>query len=124
MEEQAPQKKDPNVIQRIWCYAYTPEEEPLTPISKEQYYKEFDGDKKPTPSQTKAYDQAWQAKNFEIDNYWKRANYFWLFQAAAFTGYFAVLGTDAYKVKPQSAYMVACIGFLTALAWHFTFQAR
>ncbi|MBC8883334.1 hypothetical protein H9X57_07550 [Flavobacterium piscinae] len=31
-----------------------------------------------------SYQQAWNAKNFEIELYWKRAQYFWAFQICRF----------------------------------------
>jgi hypothetical protein len=32
----------------------------------------------------RAYEKAWDSKKFEIENYWKRAAYFWAFQVASF----------------------------------------
>jgi hypothetical protein len=36
----------------------------------------------------KAYEIANDNRKFEISNYWKRANYYWLFQASVYAGYF------------------------------------
>lgn len=38
-----------------------------------------------SPSQQAALSRAHELRKFEIENYWKRSNYFWLFQAAAIT---------------------------------------
>jgi hypothetical protein len=67
-----------------------------------------------------AYEKAWESKQFEIGNYWKRANYFWLFQVAAFTAYFAILGSEAYNKNIEVLYAIIAIGFLTGFAWFLT----
>ena len=59
---------------------------------------------------------AWSAKNFEIDNYWRRATYFWAFQVASFAGYFAVFSSSFYEENTEVLYCVVCIGFVTAFA--------
>lgn len=48
----------------------------------------------------KAYEKAWDARKFEIDNYWKRTTYFWAFQITSFTGYLAVLNSNSYTSLP------------------------
>lgn len=73
-----------------------------------------------------SYQQAWAAKNFEIELYWKRAQYFWAFQIAAFAGYFAVLNSNSYSndppKNPEVLFFVICIGSITAMAWNFINQ--
>ncbi|KAA8485394.1 hypothetical protein BDE36_2056 [Arcticibacter tournemirensis] len=68
-----------------------------------------------------SYQKAWEAKNFEIDLYWRRATYFWAFQIASFAGYFTVLNSKQFEENnPKDhviLYFVVCIGFITALAW-------
>ncbi len=99
-------------------FFYTDKDANVEEISKEEYEKLFVNDK--ADAKIKAtYDKAWEAKNFEIENYWKRANYFWAFQVASFAGYFAVLSSDAYLKNPQILYSVICIGFISSLAWVF-----
>jgi hypothetical protein len=63
----------------------------------------------------KAYEQAWHARDFEIDNYWKRTLYFWGFQVASFAGYFTLFSKKG-EHEPL-LFCVSCIGFITALAW-------
>jgi len=71
----------------------------------------------------KAYKIANDNRKFEIDNYWKRASYYWLFQASVYAGYFYSITAenDKYLCKnPEIIVGVTCLGFLTALAWHFS----
>ncbi len=69
----------------------------------------------------KSYNKAWEAKNFEIDNYWKRATYFWAFQVASFSGYILILNSTNYQATPvrhpQVLYFIICIGYITSIAW-------
>ena len=88
----------------------------LKEITKEEYQKIFISSKKYTEIKD-AYDKAWAAKNFEIENYWKRATYFWAFQVASFAGYFSVYNSKIYSNNTEILYCVICIGFVTALAW-------
>jgi hypothetical protein len=101
------------------------DEEALRQISDQDYIDIFIKNK--TEDQIKfIYQQAWAAKNFEIELYWKRAQYFWAFQIAAFAGYFGVLNSDDYSLEipknPEILFFVVCIGFITALAWNFINQ--
>jgi len=67
-----------------------------------------------------AYKVANDNRKFEINNYWKRANYYWLFQASVYAGYFYSITTEKndYLCKnPEIIVGVTCLGFLTALAW-------
>ena len=101
------------LIKSIWTFAFTKDEETLEEMTAEEYINIFiKGRTKEAIEAT--YKKAWEAKNFEIEHYWKRATYFWAFQVASFAGYFSVLNT---KANHQFLYIVACIGFITALAW-------
>jgi len=88
-------------------------------LSEEEYIQIFIKGRKKEEIET-TYNKAWEAKNFEIDNYWKRANYFWAFQVASFAGYFSVLSSKSYTDSPQVLYFLVCIGCITSLAWTFT----
>jgi hypothetical protein len=71
----------------------------------------------------KAYKIANENRKFEISNYWKRANYYWLFQASVYAGYFYSITAenDNYLCKnPEIIVGVTCLGFLTALAWYLS----
>jgi hypothetical protein len=68
----------------------------------------------------KAYKIANDNRKFEISNYWKRANYYWLFQASVYGGYFYSITAqnNNYLCKnPEIIVGITCLGFLTALAW-------
>jgi hypothetical protein len=109
------------MINAIFKFFYQKDESVMTEISENEYLDIFvEGRTKEDVETT--YRQAWQAKNFEIDNYWKRTNYFWAFQVASFAGYFTVLSSNAYKSNPQVLFFVTCIGFITSLAWTFINQ--
>lgn len=111
-------KKLKNQIFSIGRFVWSKEIYELTRVTEKEYQEELFG-KLSFGQLTKAYEKAWEAKNFEIENYWKRTNYFWAFQVASFAGYFSVLGTDFYTKSPEVLYYVICIGFVTALAWAF-----
>ncbi|NMM02324.1 hypothetical protein HHL24_30920 [Paraburkholderia sp. RP-4-7] len=59
-------------------------------------------------------------RKFEIELYWKRATYFWVLIAAAFTGHFVILGADEkhFPDKQYLAYIVACLGLVLTFAWY------
>lgn len=69
----------------------------------------------------KAYEKAWDARKFEIDNYWKRTTYFWAFQIISFTGYLAVLNSTSYNSEPaknpEVLFCIITIGYLTSISW-------
>jgi len=64
-----------------------------------------------------ALERALDIRKFEIELYWKRAAYFWTLIAAAFAGYFVILGAQNLDDKRFLAFIVACIGFLFTFAW-------
>lgn len=99
---------------------YKPYKSGLAEIDLEQYKKDFLEDK---TKAEKAFDKAWATRNFEIDLYWKRANYFWAFLIPAFAGLFALINSDNYK-KPDNnshieVYLIICVGFIISCAWGF-----
>lgn len=100
----------------LWSFFYSKDEAAMEEISEQDYIDIFIKGRKKEDIET-TYNKAWEAKNFEIENYWKRATYFWAFQIASFAGYFTVIGSKAYSENPQVLYFVVCIGFITALAW-------
>lgn len=72
----------------------------------------------------RAFNKAWETRNFEIEMYWKRATYFWAFIASTFVGYFALVGSDSYQEPDKYAhvdvYIIICIGFVLSYAWLLT----
>jgi hypothetical protein len=56
-------------------------------------------------------------RKFEIELYWKRAAYFWVFIAAAFGAYLALLSRK--DPPPSLTYiLVGCLGYLFSLGWY------
>ncbi|RZT91028.1 hypothetical protein EV201_3368 [Ancylomarina subtilis] len=106
------------LFKSIGTFFYSSKESELRDFSEEEYIQTFVANKK-LEELKETYQKAWEAKNFEIENYWKRANYFWAFQVASFAGYFAVLSSKSYEKTPQILFFVVCIGFISALAWVF-----
>ncbi len=96
------------------------EKDVLENLTEEQYKKKFIIGRSKEDIKT-SYNKAWEAKNFEIELYWKRATYFWAFQVASFAGYFTVLNSSDYQTPlprhPENLYFVISIGYITALAW-------
>lgn len=90
----------------------------LTEITREQYRKDFLDDENIRKA---AFEKAWASRNFEIDLYWKRANYFWAFLVPAFAGYFALVNSSSYSnddgFNHIEVYLVICIGFIISVAW-------
>jgi hypothetical protein len=69
-----------------------------------------------------AFSRAHQIRQFEIDLYWKRANYFWLLQAAVFTAFGLVWRDASARTWGLLPAALACLGFLTSLAGWFASQ--
>lgn len=87
--------------------------------NKEAYYKRLlelcrsdDGKKREFIAE--AYKVALDTRKFEIDMYWKRANYFWLFTAAIFIAYFAAFRENLVYVYVT----LSLLGFLFSFGWY------
>lgn len=63
----------------------------------------------------KALEQAYAARTFEIEMYWKRATYFWAFIAAAFVGYATFLSGE--HPRAFAALLMSQIGLTFSFAW-------
>ncbi len=88
-------------------------------ITKDEFLKDLKDFKKLKRSRRKEiFDLAWQAKNFEIELYWKRAGYFWAFQALVLAGLFAISSSEHIDEKNYYLHYTTCLGFVTALAWY------
>lgn len=107
------------LIKKLFDYAFKDNEASMEQMSEEEYLNIFIKGRSKTDIET-TYDKAWEAKNFEIEHYWKRANYFWAFQVASFAGYFSVLNSKNYINNPEILFFVICIGIITSFAWTFT----
>jgi hypothetical protein len=91
----------------------------LTPLTKAEYDRDLVDI--PEEKAKKAFELAWATRNFEIELYWKRANYFWAFIASTFVGYFALVNAANYVTKDKfdhvEVYFIICIGFTLSIAW-------
>jgi hypothetical protein len=90
-------------------------------ISEEEYNNSFI--ESSADIHKKAYKIANDNRKFEISNYWKRANYYWLFQASVYAGYFYSLTAEHNRYlceNPEIIVGITCLGFLTAFAWYLT----
>ena len=65
-----------------------------------------------------ALTRAHEIRQFEIDLYWKRANYFWLLQAAVLTAFGVMLAAEdkAHKIPELLPLALSCLGFVSAFA--------
>lgn len=64
-----------------------------------------------------AFRIALDTRKFEIELYWKRATYFWVIIASAFTGYLALVKTGG--EIDEMVLLVAFLGYNFSLAWYF-----
>jgi hypothetical protein len=87
------------------------------PISEAQYKKAFGIDPLDEKLLENALDHALDIRKFEIDLYWRRAAYFWALIAAAFAGYFLIMGSEQMPDKKFMAFVVSCVGFVFTFAW-------
>lgn len=62
---------------------------------------------------------AMEIRKFEIDLYWKRANYFWLFVAAFFIGYYQTIPVSGSKDTTVENFLFIIGGYLFSLGWFF-----
>ena len=67
----------------------------------------------------KAYEKAWENRNYEIDKFWSRSLYFWGFIAATFVAYTAIITSENAKII-QNSYLDICVivlGIIFSYAW-------
>ncbi|QNL48134.1 hypothetical protein H8S90_15115 [Olivibacter sp. SDN3] len=94
----------------------------LNPISAEEFVVRFE-QKMPNGVLEKELrwkellEKAWKVRDFEIELYWKRTNYFWLFQVPAFAAYFLVWKNDVSNDKPDELFVICCLGIVFSTGW-------
>jgi hypothetical protein len=103
-------------------YFYNSDKSALKPLSREDYNAALVDISEEKAKM--AFERAWSIRNFEIEMYWKRANYFWAFIASTFVGYFALVSSDKYSLPDEfnhvEVYFLICIGFILSIAWVLT----
>jgi len=104
-------------------FYYNPSFE-LKRLSESEFYDQFESKfpqelNKKRECWKELIDMAWKIRDFEIDTYWKRANYFWLFEAAVFTVYFVNyrVSHSSLSEMPDEIFVVICAGMLFSTAW-------
>lgn len=65
-----------------------------------------------------ALDVALDVRKFEIEMYWKRATYFWVFISVTFAAYFIVLSDSVLSEEPLYPVLVSLVGTVFSLAWY------
>jgi len=85
--------------------------------SKTEYLKQAYGNDQKLKK--KALQIALDIRKFEIDLYWKRANYFWLFNGTLMAGYFLV-NKDFSSFQKELSYLLSCCGLAFSFAWYLT----
>lgn len=93
-------------------------------ISTKEYENCFSRNNENENPQTKkeeALARAWKNRDFEIEMYWKRATYFWVFLVTTFTGYFALQAVNITKENQINIYflnlIIICLGICFSLSW-------
>ncbi len=77
----------------------------------------------PETRASKALMFALDVRKFEIELYWKRATYFWVFTGAALAAYLAALTGKDLENRPQALLLTSCIGLVFSVAWYFVNRA-
>lgn len=64
-------------------------------------------------------ERAYHLRDFEIEMYWKRAQYFWGFLAVIYAGYFLLLTYEGKKNLQAEYTLLTCsIGAIMSFAWY------
>lgn len=68
----------------------------------------------------KAYNKAWENRDFEINKFWTRAAYFWGFIVLAFGGYLTLLTGSNTKdaIRMHLDLYLLLLGFLFSITWY------
>lgn len=111
-----------NIFVQVFEFALKNKKPSLTKLKdEEEYLTPFIDDITENARLKAAHQHAWDARKFEIDNYWKRTTYFWAFQITAFAGYFSILNSDTYNSipakNPEVLFCSISFGFITAMSW-------
>lgn len=69
----------------------------------------------------RAYDKAWENRDFEINKFWTRAAYFWGFLVLIFGAYFSNYDKSGEHNQYLSFYII-CIGLIFSFAWTYVIR--
>lgn len=99
---------------------YKPNPCPKPSISENDFFELFEKPMKDLSTDDKSkrwkelVEKAWSIRSFEIELYWKRTNYFWLFQTATFAAYFLLFEK---KTNLEVSFAIICLGIVFSLGW-------
>ena len=94
-----------------------------SPIPGDSYKAAFSGKAESDTKVASALAVALDVRKFEIDLYWKRASYFWVFTGAALAGHLAALADKDPTRRPQALLLTSCVGLVFAFAWYLVNRA-
>lgn len=85
-------------------------------LSYHEYKKLFLEDKEKLKE---AYEKIWDCRKFEIELYWKRANYFWALLVPTFAAYFAIINSNSYALQTNHSHLLIVIeiGIIVSFRW-------
>jgi hypothetical protein len=95
-------------------------------LDEEDYLRRFGIEKKNDKYEVtnegfliKAYEKAWENRNYEIDKFWTRAAYFWGFIVLIFGGYISLLTSEHNQkaLEMRVDLYLVLLGFLFSLSW-------
>lgn len=91
----------------------------------QKYHDRFppNRDEKCESKAKRALETALDIRKFEIELYWKRAAYFWVFTGAALAGYLTALTGNEVQNRSLALLLTSCIGLVFAIAWYFVNRA-
>jgi len=96
-------------------------------MRERDYLKLFDGESIDSKDRiVHALNRAHEIRKFEIELYWKRAAYFWVFIASLFAAFGTLFPFDPEKATDLQTgrlvlalYLTGALGFLASMAWYF-----
>lgn len=94
-----------------------------TQIHDDAYKSGFSGGVQRDTKGGAALAVALDVRKFEIELYWKRAAYFWVFTGAALAGHLAVLADKTSDRHPEAMLLTSCVGLVFAFAWYLVNRA-
>ena len=89
---------------------------PKSKYKQYNYEHDFHSDPK---IRAKAHEYALDIRKFEIELYWKRATYFWVFVGATLGGFVAIQASNTLTTqsKQDISVVLSCLGFVFSVAW-------
>ncbi len=115
-------------IKKIFCSKkYSIPKEEVIPNKKDDERKYFEKmNLKKKKKLKKAYQKAWENRDFEINKFWQRALFFWGFISTVLIGYTTLLSSDKYELisknNPAIEASLLFVGLLLSISWYFILE--